>query len=213
MLASAGAAPLIPALAAIPALGPILAAGGVLADLVGGLFQNPQTARSNQISNLLGMSQYLHPATLNMTTAAGTGNLVSENAYGATDTGIAASSIRVSPSMLAVEGQSPWYSLSNKPTLGFEYQPITANAANYGMFGNPSTGQAYSYSQVPGQVLYNQLPANSTPAPMSVNLSVNAIDSQSILDRSSDIAAAVVKELYLGSGIAQTLQNSIFGPS
>jgi hypothetical protein len=192
---------------------PFVMAAGAIATMVGSMMTDTKEQRANEINNLLGMSQYMHPATLALTTAAGTGNLVSENAYGAQDTGIAASSIRTSPSLIAVEGQAPWYSPNGKPSLGYFVPGVTANLANSGMFGTPPTGQAYNYAQIPGQVLYNQLPANNTPSPIQMNLNINAIDSQSILDRSPDIAAAVQKELMLGTGLGQSLQNAVFGPN
>jgi len=190
-----------------------LEAAAVVADMVGGLFTDPRTQRANDIANYLGMTQYLKPAQLALTTAV-SGSLASENAYGATATGISPSAIRTSPTMLAIESQPPWYALnlSGKPNLTVMPE-LPSGASN--LFGAPigsGLNQQYTYAQIPGQVLYNQLPADVQQPMQTINLNVNALDSQSILDRSGDIAAAVSKELMMGTGLGQTLANSIFGP-
>jgi hypothetical protein len=190
-----------------------LEAAAVVADMVGGLFTDPRTQRTNDIANYLGMTQYLKPAQLALTTAM-SGSLASENAYGATATGISPSSIRTSPTMLAIESQPPWYALNLSGKSNLTVMPeLPSGASN--LFGAPigsGLNQQYTYAQIPGQVLYNQLPADVQQPMQTINLNVNALDSQSILDRSGDIAAAVSKELMMGTGLGQTLANSIFGP-
>jgi hypothetical protein len=191
---------------------------GAAMQIVGALIPDTKTQRANQIANYLGMSQYLAPAQLAVAQSL-RGNLVSENAYGATDTGITATSIRVSPTQVAAEKPASWYSFSGKPSYTILPPQNVANPPGVntpGVFGQSTAAlnDPWQYSQIPGQVLYNQLPGtpNNPQSPMNFNLNVNALDSQSILDRSSDIASAVAKELNLGTGLGQSLQNSIFGP-
>jgi hypothetical protein len=99
------------------------------------------------------------------------------------------------------------YILTGKPSA---YQ---VNPFNYGSVAASqlSGTNQMDYVGVPGQVLYGALPANATPVNMT-SVNISAIDSQSILDRSDDIAAAVNKAVLQGNGLSQTLQNTIFGP-
>jgi hypothetical protein len=187
-----------------------LALGATIADLVGGTFMDPRTARSNQIANLLGMSQYLKPAQIDLTTALSGGLAAETKGGGVSATGISTSNLQITTPSLVMSGQAPWYSLTGKPTAGI----ITPGGAVpfSGLGASIPGGQQYQYAQIPGQVLYGNLPANPNQATYTTNLNVNALDSQNILDRSEDISAAVQKELMLGNGMSMSLQNAMFGP-
>lgn len=53
--------------------------------------------------------------------------------------------------------------------------------------------------------------ASTTTHNITVTVPVSAMDAKSFLDRSSDIGAAVVKELQLGSGIGSQIQSAVIG--
>lgn len=184
---------------------PFLELGALGADLIGSFFQDPKQKRNNQIANYLAANAYMSPAALDLTTTLA-GNLAAEGKGGtATDSGIKANTIKVTAPTMEVINPSPAFSFTGKPSvLGTLYpnSQSTIPADNY-------SGQQLLYSQIPGQVSYADLPGESAPPGMTIN--IHALDAQSILNRSGDIAAAVQKELQLGTGLSQSLQNSIFG--
>jgi DNA polymerase III epsilon subunit-like protein len=185
---------------------PFLELGALGADLFGSFFQDPKQKRSNQIANYLAANAYMAPAQLDVTSTL-QGNLAAEGKGGTvTDTGITANSIKVTaPSIEVINPNSFLSSIlpSGKPTInGYLGQGQgTISADDF-------SGQQLTYAQIPGQVSYAGLPG---VANNPVSIHVSAMDSQSFLDRSADITAAVQKELSLGNGVAQQMQNSIFG--
>jgi hypothetical protein len=169
------------------------------------------------VQNYLGLSQYLAPTPLALTTDL-QGNLVSEGRGGtATDTGIGSGNVKVTSPYL-LQG-NPNIGLSNLFTNPYAY--LTGKPSSYQVpgfaYNNPalaaamaSSGTAYSYQQVPGQVNYNNLPGEVQPS-MNMTLNINALDSKSILDRAPDISAAVQAQLALGSPLSTSIQNAVFG--
>jgi DNA polymerase III epsilon subunit-like protein len=214
---SAGAG--VAMLAGQPEIAAPLEIASMGAELTGGFFLDPKTKRANQIANYLGANTYLGPAQLDMTTDL-QGNLVSEGKGGlASDTGIGYNALQITPPELLQYNPNPSF-LSGPWNYLFGARPSTYQTAQNFEAPASSYPGAYqdNYTDVPGQVLYNDLPANATPTNFSqgsgqqqINVNVNALDSQSFMDRSADVALALQKELLMGSGVGQTIQNAVFG--
>lgn len=194
-----------------------LMAAAMITDLIGGMFQDPRQKRAGQIQNYLGYMQYLAPPKLSRTTDL-QGNLVSEGKGGlASDTGINAGNLKITSPYLLQENPKPsWTNMFSNPGAYLAGKPnVYQVTPNYSLSASDMSGtNNYSYTQVPGQILYNNLPADETPAiynKQNVTVQISAFDSKSVLDRSSDIAAAVQKELTMGNGLSMSLQSAIFG--
>jgi hypothetical protein len=106
----------------------------------------------------------------------------------------------------------------------------TGNLTSYDKFGRPRDtgvgafpipiqGNVYRPSQdpdstdmtfIPGRVL--DTPSNNGQSvTYNVTLPISAMDSKDVMARSKDIAAALNKELKLGSDVSISIQQSVFG--
>lgn len=189
----------------------------IVADIAGSMFMDPKQKRANQIANYLGMLQYLGPAQVAMTSSLA-GNMVSEGkGGGATDTGIRSSALQVTaPKMLSINPDPSLWSQpmgylfgSNRPSV---YQTPGLPTGEFMDASSLQGSHQHSYQNVPGQVLYNDLPGNAVPVNYShMTLNVNALDSKSVIDRAPDIAAAIQKQLQLGGSLTTSLQQAVFG--
>lgn len=109
---------------------------------------------------------------------------------------------------------------SIQETQPYKYLDPTTNMNNGflgGLFGNGSLYQ--KFVNAPGQVIepYQAPPERPSYAGQAYgtgttfNLTVNALDSKSVLDRSGDIATAVQKEVRAGHPVGLALQQSLVG--
>ena len=182
-----GTAAILGAAASIPSpASPFLAGGALVTGLLGSLLGNNKTKRQQQINTALAQEQWIGSTPINETT----------------DT----------------RGNTVIFGSDGKPvsTTG---QGVTINPAQ--SYYNPNTG---SYSTIPGTYTPNvgatisptqaQAPSTyQTPAAQAqpLTLHIHALDAQSILDRSEDVASSVMKALSSGHAIGQRIQSVVLG--
>ena len=160
---------------------PFLAAGAMAADLIGSILGNSRQQRESDIGKVLANAKYIAPTQINREMDS-QGNLVSTGAHGG---------------------------LSRDTGIGAF--PIDFTQTQYGRtptktWGDPNVPEYYT---IPGQVQYGGLSGSATPATYNVN--ITSWDSQDVLRRSGDIAAALKKEIQGGSDVSIALQQSMFG--
>jgi hypothetical protein len=160
---------------------PFLAAGAMAADLIGSILGNSRQQREIDIGKVLANAKYIAPTQINREMDS-QGNLVSTGAHGG---------------------------LSRDTGIGAF--PIDFTQTQYGRtptktWGDPNVPEYYT---IPGQVQYGGL--SSAASPTTYNVNITSWDSQDVLRRSGDIAAALKKEIQGGSDVSIALQQSMFG--
>lgn len=184
---------------------PFVEAGAQMLKLVDALVTDPKVTRQNDINNTTREDQYMANPSLNR----------SLNTAGD-------------------ETMTDWRGVSRNTSFSsvsiahpFEYQNPTNGQweVQQGSVVEPysqaptlpySIAKYQGYSQATNSFAPTTLPAGSTPfgatngAPI-VNLTVHALDSQSVLGRSNDIANALFKELRNGHPVGQQITNTVLG--
>lgn len=197
-----GVAGVLTAAAAIPGpQQPFIAAAALVANIAHAFFRDPKQVRQEEITNYLNSRRYIAPVTINRDMDVA-GNLVSYGKTGlARDTGISAFPINVVPNRTTID-----------PTTLGSRTPTYIDIPGHVSTTFNSAGQPISYPTVSASSMNNLVPA---PAPVSnvTNVNITAMDTKSILDRSSDIAAAVNREVRKGTDISVSMQQAMFGAS
>jgi hypothetical protein len=162
----------------------ILGASAMVTGIVKGLLGDPKKLRAQQISEALTGDQYLAPPQI-VSHQSLSGNSESFDKYG------------------HVVETSPFGGFSvNQPYLvkntDGSYLAIPGSISNI----TPNTATPGVRAQING---------GGSQAGTVINLSVHALDSQSILDRSADIAQATFNELGRGGALAQRIQATVLG--
>lgn len=162
----------------------VLMAITAVSGIVKSLFGDPKQERANAINEALTAQKYLAPPTINSEQGFNGQNLGTDK-YGR--------SIGL--------GQFNGFNVS---------QPYLVK--------DPYTG---SYLSVPGTYDNNISPSGAVPGPVAaapsgqgsttVNLTVHALDSQSIIDRSADIGQAVYQEINRGGALGLRIQQTVLG--
>jgi hypothetical protein len=188
-------------------IGGAMMLAGAAADVIGSVTGKAGLEQSNATINYLNANKFLAPTQISREVSS-TGNLVSTDRFGNTrNTDIAGFPI---PVIGAQYGQTPKRTWAN-PLIP-EYYDIP------GQVENPT-------SSAPGGVAGYQLPAAqyptypSTPAignsggrgSTTNTIIIQAMDSQDVLRRSADIAAAMNKEVQAGHAVVGSMQRAIFG--
>jgi hypothetical protein len=167
-------------------VGAALEIGGIAASVIKNLFGDPKQERAQQEQEAITQNKYLAPPTINSTQSV-SGMNVAFDKYG--------------------------HASETSPFMGFNVnQPYQVK--------DPFTG---GYMTVPGSVT-NITPQSATPSAASVaasaassggstqvNLTVQALDSQNILDRSADIGQAVYQEINRGGALGLRIQQTVLG--
>ncbi len=213
---------------------PFVMAGAALTAMISSFIPDPKEVRRAQIDQWMQQNTYRAPVSLDATIAASGGSIVSEGISGlARNTGIRAFPFNVQQNQLAAQSNPGMlgYLLGDKNytnslfpyAQGYNFLPgrqlaptdIMASGA-YGSGLGPMGAPMYGASN-PSYISPSALAARpSAPAPtnIQINIPVSAMDSQDVLRRSSDIGAAVAKELRNGGGVSDLnyyINQSVFG--
>lgn len=213
---------------------PFVMAGAALTGLISSFLPDPKAVRQAQIDSYLQTDAYRAPVSVDATIAASGGALVSEGLTGlARNTGMAAFPFNIqqnqlqaqsNPSILGTLFGTKDYTNSLYPyAQGYNYLPgrqlAPSDVAATGAYGGgmpggagvPLYGTMSSYISPSAAAAMPSAPA---PTNITVNMPISAMDSQDVMRRSPDIAAAVSKELRGGGGVSDLgtyINQSIFG--
>jgi hypothetical protein len=164
----------------------VAAVGGIVKDIFG----DPKAQRGRDITNALSQEEFAMPSTVNGVQAlGGAGNNLNYNKYG---------KLQFSP--FAGYNVTDQTQYQNQLTGQYFNTPGSVSAGNY--VGLPGIS--------PSQLATNYRPAGNNGG-TTINLTVHALDSQSIIDRSGDIGLAVYKELNAGGALGLRIQQTVLG--
>jgi hypothetical protein len=169
-------------------VGAALDAVGTVAELFKAILPDPREIRAASIQNQTEYNAYQAPPTLNRNLSTG-GDETFTNKYGQVQVSDNTSVQETQPYKYLSPIKQPWGTL----TQNWVEAP--------GMVTEP-------YQAPPPTPTYAQNPNASSG---NMTLTINALDSQSILSRSADIATAVQKEVRNGHPAGLALQQSIIG--
>jgi hypothetical protein len=187
----------------------ILSAISAGSELIKAILPDQKTIRQAQIANQTQFNAYVAPPTLDRNLSSG-GNETYLNKYG---------QLQISPFSSIQETQPYKYQSPIKDPSGlylnYETQPGQVIEPYQSATPEPSYATAYApgltspYSAPPPTPVSSSGYGQQNPGTMSVT--IYALDSQSVLDRSSDIATAVQKEVRNGHPVGLALQQSLVG--
>ncbi len=205
----------------------VLATVAATASLMSSILPDPKTIRAAQIQNQTQFDQYLAPPTLDRNLSSGGDeqytdkyghiqttnfNSISEalpylykspiNNSNATQGGLL-QNWEVQPGQVL----EPYQAGIANPGYATKYAPSTDQFTSTGLTSPLGT----SFLEPYGAPVRATSPGGSSGSAGTINLTINALDSQSILDRSSDLASAVQKEVRLGHPVGRQIQQAVLG--
>lgn len=171
----------------------ILTAVAAVSGIVKGIFGDPKANRERDETNTLAQNAFVAPPTINGIQAlGGAGNNLNYNKYG---------KLELSP--FAGYNVTDPTQYQNQLTGQIFTTPGSVTAGDY--VGTPT-------AIAPTAIAPTYKAANSAGnGGTTINLTVHALDSQSIMDRSSDIGMAVYKELNAGGALGLRIQQTVLG--
>ena len=188
----------------------VLAMVGTVSKMISSIFGDPKQIRQDQINAEINRNRYLAPASLTVTSNEngqytdfdrfGKIRGSSFNAFNIVESGPA---YNHEGYLVSSGNQLGPFDQGYKPT-GQPYSPYISS----GIFNNPDI-QGYLNSLPRASAPQVALPPAQSPMAPPINLTVQALDARSIIDRSMDIGLAVRQHLQQGGPLVQEMQRTI----